>query len=437
MPELPEVERARRLIQDTCWGYKIASVDTTEDKIVFTGGTDHDEFLEGRTITGCERKGKTFWMTLSGTGRFPVMHFGMTGMIQLKGQEPTWYRRRPKESADIWPPRVNMHILSLEPQDGSVGNERRELAFIDARRLGRLRLVKDPVASYPPVSKLGFDPILNHPTLDKFQDLIQGKKGTVKGMIMDQAFSAGVGNWVADEVLYQARIHPSCPVSSLSEQNIKDLHYQLRAVPLAAVSVNADSKHFPRDWLFQWRWGKGKETRKRKGQSEKAVDGEDGEDVEPEDKKFLRLPDGLPATIKFIEVGGRTTALVDELQKMPKGIEIKPKISKGGKKSRKRIVNKSSDKSELSDSDEDKPVLKKARTSRQKAIEEIQERKAENAMLSEEQAPKENRLLRSLRAKKSPSKPATEPWLNKIGTKTGKKPTASMAGQSSELSEAP
>lgn len=74
-----EVERARKLIQDTCKGYKISSVETTEDKIVYTGGADHAQFvswsttardlfthsllqakeLEGRTITGCERKGKT------------------------------------------------------------------------------------------------------------------------------------------------------------------------------------------------------------------------------------------------------------------------------------------------------------------------------------------------------------------------------------------
>jgi formamidopyrimidine-DNA glycosylase len=44
------------------------------------------------------------------------------------------------------------------------------------------------------VSLLGFDPVLDHPSLDEFKELIAKKKGTVKGMIMDQAFSAGVGN---------------------------------------------------------------------------------------------------------------------------------------------------------------------------------------------------------------------------------------------------
>lgn len=44
------------------------------------------------------------------------------------------------------------------------------------------------------MSLLGFDPVLDHPSLDEFKELIAKKKGTVKGMIMDQAFSAGVGN---------------------------------------------------------------------------------------------------------------------------------------------------------------------------------------------------------------------------------------------------
>lgn len=52
----------------------------------------------------------------------------------------------------------------------------------------------DPVLDHKPLSVLGFDPILSHPTIDEFKHLIEKKKGTVKGTIMDQAFSAGVGN---------------------------------------------------------------------------------------------------------------------------------------------------------------------------------------------------------------------------------------------------
>ncbi|KLT42586.1 hypothetical protein CC85DRAFT_285319 [Cutaneotrichosporon oleaginosum] len=289
-----EVERARKLIAETCTGCVITEVDTVEDKIVYDG-TDHLEFakeLLGRTVTGCERKGKQFWITLGGEGRYPVMHFGMTGMIQLRGGEPTWYRRKYNlgETVDAWPPK-------LTPADGDV----RELAFIDPRRLGRLRLVPDPVLSHPPLRELGFDPVLNHPTLEEFQVLIGTKKGTVKGLIMDQAFSAGVGNWIADEVLYQARIHPMCPVPALTEVEVTELHRLLREVPLRAVEVNADSSLFPGDWLFRWRWGKGKKKSKSKKKAgeqstldafvreNESQENGLGQDIKPKALEFLAL----------------------------------------------------------------------------------------------------------------------------------------------------
>jgi formamidopyrimidine-DNA glycosylase len=99
--------------------------------------------------------------------------------------------------------------LECEPQPGSVSDEPRALAFMDGkpssesaggrtdeigRRLGRIRLLPEPVLEHKPLSDLGFDPILSHPTFDEFKDLIGKKKGTIKGVIMDQAFSAGVGN---------------------------------------------------------------------------------------------------------------------------------------------------------------------------------------------------------------------------------------------------
>ncbi|KAL7420127.1 hypothetical protein Q5752_005093 [Cryptotrichosporon argae] len=347
MPELPEVERARKLIADTCVGYTIDSVTVAEDKIVYTGGSDHNDFakeLTGRVIEGSERKGKLFWLNLSGEGRHPVLHFGMTGMIQLKGQDPTWYRRRPKEKSDVWPPRFHKFILQLSPP--TAGGEPRELAFLDGRRLARIRLLPSPVLDHPPLSDLGFDPVLSHPTIDGFRALIEKKKGTVKGLIMDQAFSAGVGNWVADEILYQAAIHPMTPVPHLTDTQISALHYNIRQVPLTAVSVNADSSQFPEGWLFRWRWDKGKVNRAAKGRK-KQEEGEE-EDVKPKGKDHMVLPDGRKATIKFIEVGGRTTAVVEEVQKLPEGLEVKPKAT--------RKKGKEASDSELSEPQvEDKP----------------------------------------------------------------------------------
>jgi formamidopyrimidine-DNA glycosylase len=62
------------------------------------------------------------------------------------------------------------------------------------------------------------------------------------------------GNWLADEVLYQARIHPEQPVCDLSDGMIGVLHSDLKKVIGLAVEVDSDSTRFPKDWLFHYRY---------------------------------------------------------------------------------------------------------------------------------------------------------------------------------------
>lgn len=70
------------------------------------------------------------------------------------------------------------------------------VAFVDPRRLGRIRLCKDPMRE-PPISLLGFDPLLNMATLEEFSANILKRSCPIKALLLDQSFSAGVGNWVA------------------------------------------------------------------------------------------------------------------------------------------------------------------------------------------------------------------------------------------------
>ena len=77
---------------------------------------------------------------------------------------------------------------------------------------------------------------------------------------------AGVGNWIADEVLYQARLDPRRPASSLSPQEVSRLRGRLRAVVRRAVDVEADAERFPRTWLFHHRWGRDPNARTAGGE---------------------------------------------------------------------------------------------------------------------------------------------------------------------------
>ncbi|KAJ7071385.1 AtMMH-1 [Mycena amicta] len=313
MPELPEVQRATNLLNKLAKGRTILSVDVVEDPIVFVS-TTHLAFAEelaGRTIESAERFGKLFWLNLSGPGRCPLLHFGMTGMLQVKGELATYYKETPKSASTDWPPRfmkathkphlaANTTLTSaqfiIHLSDGA------QIAFLDARRLGRVRLCQTPGArAEPPLSDLGFDPILSMPSREDFKDRVLARSCPIKALLLDQKFSAGVGNWLADEILYHARVHPEQPSNTLSDPQLAALHHQTSNVCKVAVAVDADDSKFPEDWLFRHRWGKGKKA-----------------------ASTLKLPMGEPATIKWITVGGRTSAYVVELQHLHGPASAKP-----------------------------------------------------------------------------------------------------------------
>jgi len=232
----------------------------------------------------------------------PVLHFGMTGMIQIEGQEPTWYQSRPKDVVDEWPPRFCKFVLHIVSDKDSTVTK---LAFRDARRLGRIRLCASPTEE-PPISTLGFDPLLCMPSVEDFSAMVRKRGIPVKALLLDQAFSAGVGNWVADEILFQARIHPEQRANALSDEELVLLHDKMVYVCKTAVEVDADSSKFPKEWIFLHRWGKGKKER----------------DIP------LVLPDGTKAKIKWITVGGRTSAVVEQVQKLSKSAGAEDKKRK-------------------------------------------------------------------------------------------------------------
>jgi formamidopyrimidine-DNA glycosylase len=77
---------------------------------------------------------------------------------------------------------------------------------------------------------------------------------------------AGVGNWIADEVLFQASLRPDRAADRLSVDEIRRLRARLLAVVRRAVSVDADADRFPRSWLFHYRWGKDRMARTWRGE---------------------------------------------------------------------------------------------------------------------------------------------------------------------------
>lgn len=277
MPELAEVEFGRKEAERVALGRRIARVEAAEDEIVFCG-VPADEVqarLQGRTVVATRRHGKYIWFELD-RRPWPLFHFGMTGAFRVQGRDPLELASSPEEPDRSWPPRFTKIHLVFE--DGG------ELVMTNARRLGRIRLLEDPPRE-PPISKLGFDPYLAMPRPVDFVERLTRRRVAVKALLLDQGFAAGVGNWLADEILFQARIDPRRRASDLSAEEARRVHAKMKAIVKKAVEVDADKARFPRSWLFHHRWGK---------QADARVGGH---------------------AIEHIEIGGRTTAWVPALQR--------------------------------------------------------------------------------------------------------------------------
>lgn len=279
MPELPEVERARRILQRAAVSRRIVAVRCADDPIVFdrVAAAQIMDALLGREVLAAMRRGKHVWLEMSGEGPALIMHLGMTGHILTPDTDPLWLVSSPRSRTLSWPPRYWKILLTLH--DGG------EVAMTNARRFGRIRLRQDP-AKEDPIGRLGFDPLTDMLPLGELELALRGRHGTMKGLLLNQSFVAGVGNWIADEVLYHAGVDPRRRPSSLSSVEARRLHEALRDVIARACEVDADSARFPEDWLFHVRWGEAKATTTHDG-----------------------------AAIERLQIAGRTTVFVPSAQR--------------------------------------------------------------------------------------------------------------------------
>ena len=297
MPELPEVEAQRRLLERHVCGCRIEVVASNEqgngprhglfdDKIIAEGVDEKtlSRALLGKTVGAACRRGKQLWIELCEGGKpcgALLIHLGMTGCLLVRGHTaPTYKNFEP--GSEEWPPRFTKLELVLRGPDGEA-----RLAYTDPRRFGRLLLRSADPLTEPPLRLLAADPVIGPPSVEEFAHALSGLRAPIKAVLLDQnRVVCGVGNWIADEVLYQARIVPSVPSDRLSTDQYAALHAALLHVTNLACACEADYRQFPKGWLFHHRWAN-------------------------QTSGSISSPIGR---IHFETVGGRTTAYVPAVQ---------------------------------------------------------------------------------------------------------------------------
>lgn len=192
MPELHDVEHFRRLFQEHAAGKRLVGLTVVDPGLLrdVTAG-ELERALVGRTFATPARHGKWLIAPTEG-GPVLLLHFGMTG-------ELLW---APSDGAP------ERHDRVLFRFDHGV------LRFRNVRRFGRVRLVRDEAELCAFLSAFGPDAL--GITRREFHARLFGRRGALKATLLDQEFLAGIGNVIADEALWQARLHPLVRVDALT-----------------------------------------------------------------------------------------------------------------------------------------------------------------------------------------------------------------------------
>ena len=220
MPELPEVETTARGLRERIVGRIIVKVGSLDWPRMAPNATLPmlATAIVGRTIESVARRGKYVVVGLDG-GTYLVLHRKMSGNLILRTVDL-------EETA-------HTH-LTVTLDDGW------RLDFVDPRKFGRIYLFhgRDALDTFLD-DRLGPEPleIERH----AFDALLERRRGRLKALLLDQAFLAGIGNLYADEILWEARLHPERSVESLTTAERGRLHTAIQHVLELAIARRGTS----------------------------------------------------------------------------------------------------------------------------------------------------------------------------------------------------
>lgn len=202
MPELPEVERARRTLESVL-NRRIVEVDDRDTYVCrpHAPGQIADALIGHRFVTA-NRRGKLMWLETE-EGPVLALHLGMTGQIVLDPEE-----------------RLRWDRFTVRFDDGG------GFALRDKRRLGRAFLG-------PRLARLG--PDAAEVSRPDFRRRIGAGRAPVKARLLDQTAISGVGNLLADQALWQARIAPPRRTNTLSVDELDRLRREIRSAVRSAI----------------------------------------------------------------------------------------------------------------------------------------------------------------------------------------------------------
>jgi formamidopyrimidine-DNA glycosylase len=215
MPELPEIELLKRELASQVVGRRVTRIHFPGDE----PGVDKSSLL-GAVIAQVRRRGKMLVIEFD-SDQALIVHLMMAGQLLLS-----------------------------PPFDGEPRDVRMTLYFGDGSRLtlGQVDLKYvhllpvDEVEAWPGIKKLGVDALDDAFTTGRLEQILTRRRGAIKSCLLNQAHVAGIGNTYADEILFQARLHPGRNAGGLSSEEIERLYTCIVATLRRGIELGGSSE---------------------------------------------------------------------------------------------------------------------------------------------------------------------------------------------------
>jgi formamidopyrimidine-DNA glycosylase len=216
MPEIPELEAVKGVLQDRIVGGAIRAVSIYKPWVIRSlTGEDIREALMNQTVRSLRRRGKYLIFRLDRHSL--VINPMLTGRFQLCAPGS------PRRADTIF---------------GLAFSSDTELRYLDDKSMGMVYLVRDeeygPVPRFSDQGPDALDPDLSYTA---FYNRLKKHHGEIKGILTNPRFITGIGNAYADEILFSAGIYPFRKRRSLAEEEIRRLHRSVQNVLREAISI--------------------------------------------------------------------------------------------------------------------------------------------------------------------------------------------------------
>lgn len=229
MPELPEVTTMVNGLKKRVLNRAIIDVWTDAEKLI--KNLEFKEFkkaIKGKKIIDIFRKGKVICFRLS-DNKILFVHPKMSGHFLIGKWE------RVKNSWQSNDDEMNKYIHLMFWLNNDL-----MLAFSDLRKFVRIELWnKQKLSQAKIIQDLGPDAL--EITLVQFEKILQGSRKKIKQILMDQKLIAGIGNIYADEILFQAKVHPFKIANVLTKQEINKIYQAIKPILKKAIKLGGSS----------------------------------------------------------------------------------------------------------------------------------------------------------------------------------------------------